>query len=111
MGKALLIGGRGGNEERSPFLQAGLFGRWQSGNQRSGMFVAGVILSASATASLARRLQDVGDLEIAEKIGFAVDGNQDDLLIGAGEGRAILAVLHDCPAELDPLRRALRART
>jgi hypothetical protein len=74
------------------------------------MFVAGVLLSASATASLARRLQDMGDLEMAEKIGFAVDGNQDELLVGQREGRAILGVLHDCPAELDPLRLALRAR-
>jgi hypothetical protein len=74
------------------------------------MFVAGVLLSASATASLARRLQDVGDLEMAEKIGFAVDGNQDELLVGPREGRAILTVLGDCPTELDPLRLALRAR-
>jgi hypothetical protein len=74
------------------------------------MFVAGVLLSASAVALLARRLQDAGDLEMAETIGFAVDANHEDLLIGPNEGHAILAVLRDCPPELEPLRLALQAR-
>ena len=74
------------------------------------MFVAGVLVSASATASLARRLQDARDMEMAQAIGFAVDANEDEVLIGRSEGHAVLAVLQDCPAELDQLRLALRAR-
>jgi hypothetical protein len=74
------------------------------------MFVAGVLVSASAVALLARRLQDAGELDLAETIGYAVDRNQEELLIGPHEGRAILAALHHCPAELEPLRLALRAR-
>ena len=74
------------------------------------MFVAGVLVSASAVALLARRLQEAGEIDLAETIGLAVDGNREELLIGPSEGHAVLAVLRDCPTELEPLRIALRAR-
>jgi hypothetical protein len=74
------------------------------------MFVAGVLLSASAVALLARRLQEAGELDMAETIGYAVDRNQEELLLGPHEGRAILAALHHCPPDLEPLKLTLRAR-
>ena len=74
------------------------------------MFVAGAQLSASGIALLARRLQEAGDLELAQTIGLALDAGQEELLIGPAEGHAVLAVLHDCPPELRPLRDALQAR-
>ena len=74
------------------------------------MFVAGALLSTGAVAELARRLSDVGESEMAQTIGFAVDGNQDELVVAPKEERAIVAVLEDCPADLEPLRLALRVR-
>ncbi len=72
------------------------------------MLIAGVVLSASAIALLARRLQETGHLELAVAVGVAVDANRHELPLGHGEEDTIRRALHDCPAQLKPLRDALR---
>jgi hypothetical protein len=75
------------------------------------MLVAGVLLSASAVALLARRLRTAEEFEIAETLGLAIDANHHELPIGVAEGRTILIVLNtNCPPALEALRVALQAR-
>lgn len=73
------------------------------------MLIAGVLLSASAVASLARHLQGLGQVDLAQELGFAVDANRGELRLAPSEEDAILSVLHDCPVVLQPLRDALEA--
>lgn len=74
------------------------------------MIVSGVVLSAGAAAILARRLARAGHARLADDVALAIDANWDELVLAPAEERKILAVLADCPPELEPLRRALRAQ-
>jgi hypothetical protein len=73
------------------------------------MLIAGVILSASAVAALARRLQRAGQTRLADDVGLALDANWSEMQLAPNEEDTILSVLHDCPVLLKPLRDALQA--
>ncbi len=73
------------------------------------MLIAGVVLSASSVAVLARRLQRAGQLRLADDVGLALDGDWNELQLAPNEEITILRVLRDCPELLRPLRDALRA--
>ena len=75
------------------------FADWQRGHIPSTMLIAGVVLSASAVAVLARRLQRAGQLRLAD----------DEMQLAPNEETTILRVLRDCPELLRPLRDALQA--
>ena len=72
------------------------------------MIIAGVTVTASAIASLARRLEDSGRGESAQRIEYALDAGQTERALGPSEGRVILDALEDCPDDLVPLRDELR---
>jgi hypothetical protein len=72
------------------------------------MTIAGVPVSAGAIASLARRLEDSGQGESAQRIEYALDAGQEELALAPSEGRVILDVLEDCPDDLVALRDELR---
>jgi hypothetical protein len=73
------------------------------------MLVAGVPLSASAIATLARCLQRDDHVQLAGDVGLALDAGRTELRLAPGEEDEILAVLDDCPAQLQGLRDALHA--
>ena len=75
------------------------------------MVVAGVVLSASAVAKLARCLARAGHVRLADDVGLALDADWNDLVLAPAEKREIVAVLADCPVVLKPLRDALQAST
>lgn len=75
------------------------------------MLIAGVVLSATAVAVLARCLQRAGQRQLADDVGSALDANWSEFTLAANEERTILSVLHDCPDPLQPLRDALRPPT
>lgn len=85
------------------------FADWQRGHVPSRMLIAGVVLSASSVAVLARRLQRAGQLRLADDVGLALDGDWNELQLAPNEEITILRVLCDCPELLRPLRDALRA--
>jgi hypothetical protein len=72
------------------------------------MLIAGVLLSASAVASLARRLQRAGQVRLADDVGIALDADWGEMQLASNEEDTILSVLRDCPDLLQPLRDALR---
>jgi hypothetical protein len=80
-----------------------------AGKYRATMLIAGVILSASAVAVLARRLQRAGQVRLADDVGLALDANWSELNLAPNEEQTILSVLQDCPDVLQPLRDALQA--
>jgi len=73
------------------------------------MLIAGVVLSASAVAVLARRLQRAGQLRLADDVGLALDGDWREMQLAPNEETTILRVLGDCPELLRPLQDALQA--
>jgi hypothetical protein len=75
------------------------------------MRVAGVILSASAVAVLARCLDRSGHVRLADDVGLALDADWDEFVLAPHEEREILSVLAQCPSVLNSLRDALKART
>ena len=85
------------------------FADWQRGHVLSTMLIAGVVLSASAVAVLARRLQRAGQLRLADDVGLALDGDWREMQLAPNEETTILRVLRDCPELLRPLRDALQA--
>jgi hypothetical protein len=70
--------------------------------------IAGVAVSAGAIATLARRLEDSGRGDSAQRIEYALDAGQRELALAPSEGRVILDALEDCPDDLIPLRDELR---
>jgi len=70
--------------------------------------IAGVAVSASAIATLARRLEKSGRGQSAQRIEYALDAGQEELALAPSEGRVILDALEDCPDDLVPLRDELR---
>lgn len=75
------------------------------------MLVAGVELSASATAHLALLLERGLQDELAQRVGLAVDANAPGVAIWPSERRLVLAVLDDPNPELRSLRDALLRET
>jgi len=73
------------------------------------MWIASVLVSATAVAVLVRRLQGAGQRVLADEIGFALDADRHEIRLGPGDERAILSVLRECPVPLRPLRDALQA--
>ena len=73
------------------------------------MLVAGVVLSSSAGAVLARCLEHAGEIELAQDLGIAVDANRSEVRLAPRDEHAILLALDDCPIELQALKDALRA--
>lgn len=73
------------------------------------MVIAGVGLSASDIAILARCLQDTGELELAEELGLGLDASRSEIRLSRRQEQAILLALEDCPRELQPLKDALQA--
>ena len=84
-----------------------VFGAWRAGNRRE-MVVAGVEISLSAAALLALLLDEAGEADLAQRIGLAIDANSRGVGIRADEQGTVLAVLANPPADLRPLRDALR---
>ena len=72
------------------------------------MVVAGVEISLSAAALLALLLDEAGEADLAQRIGLAIDANSRGVGIRADEQATVLAVLENPPADLRPLRDALR---
>jgi hypothetical protein len=72
------------------------------------MVVAGAEISVSAAALLALLLDEAGEADLAQRIGLAVDANSRGVGIRPDEQPMVLAVLENPPAELRPLRDALR---
>jgi hypothetical protein len=72
------------------------------------MVVAGVEMSLSAAALLALLLDEAGEADLAQRIGLAIDANSPGVGIRADEQGTVLAVLANAPADLRPLRDALR---
>lgn len=85
------------------------FADWQRGQVASSMLIAGVVLSASAVAVLARRLERAGQLRLADDVGLALDGDWNEMQLAPNEETTILRVLRDCPDLLRPLRDSLQA--
>ena len=56
---------------------------------------------------LALRLHRAGHVELAMRIGLAVDSNRPSVSLTVRERTLILGTLGDCPAELIPLKDAL----
>ena len=73
------------------------------------MLVSGVLLTGNGVAVLARCLQRAGHVRLASDVGLAVDANWSELTLVSNEEDEILAALDDWPAQLLPLRDALRA--
>jgi hypothetical protein len=72
------------------------------------MVVAGVEISLSAAGLLALLLDEAGEADLAQRIGLAIDANSRGVGIRADEHATVLAVLENPPADLRPLRDALR---
>jgi hypothetical protein len=73
------------------------------------MLIAGVGLTASAVAALARCLQRGGQMQLADDVGLALDANWSEMKLAPNEERTILSLLDDCPDLLQPLKAALQA--
>lgn len=67
-------------------------------------------MPAGAVAALAHCLERAGHTRMAEEVGYAVDGNWDELVLAPSEEDEVLSALHNCPASLRPLKNALEAK-